>query len=68
MGCISGFTLSTIAVFIGLIISNAFTLNEFILSSIEIGILGMMIGVILVMIGGVFAITVKRILSKFKRG
>ncbi len=68
LGCISGFILSTIAVFVGLISSNAFTVNEFILSSIEIGIQCMVIGVILVMIGGVFAITVKRILSNFKHG
>jgi hypothetical protein len=68
LGCISGFILSTIAVFVGLISSNAFTWNEFIMSSIEIGIQSMVLGVILVMIGGVFAITVKRILSKYKRG
>jgi hypothetical protein len=66
LGCISGFTLSTIAVFVGLISSNAFTWDEFISSSIEIGIQCMVIGVILVMVGGVFAITVKRILSNFK--
>jgi hypothetical protein len=66
LGCISGFTLST--VFVGLISSNALTLDEFIWSSILLGIQCMVIGVILVMIGEVFAITVKRILSKFKRG
>ncbi len=68
LGCISGFTLSTIAVFVGLISSNALTLNEFIWSSILLGIQCMVIGVILVMIGGVFANTVKQILSKFKCG
>jgi hypothetical protein len=66
LGCISGFTLSTIAVFVGLISSNAFTLDDFIFSSIIFGIQCMVIGVILVMIGGVFAITVKRILSNLK--
>ncbi len=66
LGCISGFTLSTITVFVGLISSNAFTLNEFIVSSIVIGIQSIVIGVILVMMGGVFAITVKQILSNLK--
>jgi hypothetical protein len=66
LGCISGFILSTLAVLIGLLEANAFTLNEFIESSIFIGILGMIMGVVLVMIGGLFAVTVKNILRKCK--
>ena len=67
IGCISGFTLSTIAVLYGLISANVFTLSDFIESSVCIGIQAMFVGIVLVVIGGLFAVTVKRILSKFKR-
>ena len=67
LGCISGFILATIAVFVGLISSNVFTLDDFVMSSIILGIQCMVVGVILVMVGGVFAVTVKRILSNLKR-
>lgn len=68
IGCVSGFSLSTIAVLFGLINANAFSLNEFVDTTMIIGILNMVMGVVLVMVGGTCAITVKRTLKNIKDG
>jgi hypothetical protein len=67
IGCISGLLFGTLAVLVGLLESNVFSWDNFFLSIIILGIPSMIIAILLVMIGGYFAVTVKRILGTLKR-
>ena len=67
IGCISGLLLAILAVLVGLLKFNAFSWDNFFLSIIILGIPSMIIAILLVMIGGYFAVTVKRILGNLKR-
>jgi len=64
IGCVSGFSLSTIAVLVGLLNAHVLTMYEFVDNSMTMGIISMFIGIILVLVGGTCAITVKRTLIK----
>ena len=64
IGCISGLLLAILAILVGLLDSNVFSWDDFFISVLILGIPSMIIAILLVMIGGYFAITVKRILKK----
>ena len=67
IGCISGFVLASAAILYALITANAFTVEEFIESSLIIGVPSVVIAIVLVVIGGYSAIAVKSLLRNFKR-
>lgn len=67
LGCISGFVLSTFGVLYGLVTANAFTFQEFVESSLIIGVQSMVVAIVLVIIGGYLAITIKQFLINLKR-
>lgn len=67
LGCISGFVLSTFGVLYGLVMANAFTLQEFVESSLIIGVQSMVVAIVLVIIGGYLAIVIKQLLINIKR-
>ena len=67
IGCISGFTLASAAVLYGLVTANAFSVNEFVESSLIIGTQSMVVAIVLVVIGGYYALMVKNLLRNFNR-
>ena len=67
IGCISGLLLAIIVVLVGLLSANAFSWDDFFFSVVLLGILSMIISILLVVIGGYFAVSVKRTLQNFNR-
>lgn len=67
IGCISGLLLAILAILLGLLESNAFSWDDFFVSVVIFGIPSMIFAILLVMIGGYLAVTVKRILRNTKR-
>jgi hypothetical protein len=67
IGSISGFILSSIAVLVGLVTNNAFSFGMFVETSIMIGIQAGLAGIVLVMMGGICAITVKCLFERIKK-
>jgi hypothetical protein len=67
IGCISGLLLAVIVVLIGLLKANAFTWDNFLQSVVVLGILSIIVSILLVIMGGYLAVSVKRILQNFNR-
>jgi hypothetical protein len=67
IGCISGLLLAIIAVLVGLLSANAFSWDNFFQSVVVLGIPSIIISIILVIMGGYLAVSIKRILNNFNR-
>ena len=67
IGCISGLLLAIIVVLVGLLRANAFSWDTLFESVVVFGTFSIIVAILLVIIGGYFAVTVKRILKNFNR-
>ena len=66
VGLLSGLILSTIIILTGLIGGNALTLDNFIVSLVLIGAPSIVMDLVLVMVGGLCALTIKNLLKKIR--
>jgi hypothetical protein len=67
IGFISGLILAIIVVLVGLLRANAFSWGNFFQSVVVLGIFSIIVAIILVIMGGYLAVSVKRILQNFNR-
>jgi hypothetical protein len=67
IGFISGFILSSIAVLVGLVTTSAFSLEMFVETSIIIGIQAGIVSIVLFMLGGICALTIKGLFERIKK-
>ena len=67
VGLLSGLILSIIIIFTGLIIGDALTLDNFLVSLVLFGVPSLVMDLILVMVGGLCALTIKNLLIKIRR-
>ena len=66
IGCISGLILAIITVLVGLLGANAFSWGNFFQSVVVLGTFSIIVAILLVIIGGCLAVSVKRILQNFR--
>lgn len=67
VGLLSGLILSIIIILTGLIGGNALTLDNFIVSMVLLGVPGIVMDLVLVMVGGLCALTIKNLFIKIRR-
>jgi hypothetical protein len=67
LGLLSGLILSFIIILAGLISGNALTLDNFIVSMVLFGVPCIVMDLVLVMVGGLCALTIKNLLKKIHR-
>ena len=67
VGLLSGLILSIIIILTGLIGGNVLTLDNFIVSMVLFGVPSIVMDLVLVMVGGLCALTIKNLLIKIRR-